>query len=154
MKINIVYATILGTSQMVAEELEDALSDKYEINVEDILQISPVELSVDAFYVFISSTTGHGDMPDSAYDFVNAISETKANLSKINFAIFGLGDQGYADTFNMGSEKLADVLKGAGAKQIGERGLFDASTFDMPEDIAIPWLKDILVEIPALAEVV
>jgi flavodoxin len=45
MKINIVYATILGTSQMVAEELDDALSDKYEIDVQDILQISPAELS-------------------------------------------------------------------------------------------------------------
>ena len=153
MKINIVYATILGTSQMVAEELDDALSDKYEIDVQDILQISPAELSGDPFYVFISSTTGHGDMPDSAYDFVAAINETNANLSKINFAIFGLGDQGYADTFNMGSEKLANLLKGAGAKQIGERGLFDASTLDMPEDIAIPWLKDILAEMLKLAEV-
>ena len=153
MKINIVYATILGTSQMVAEELEDAFSDEYEINVQDILQVSPTKLSGDAFYVFISSTTGHGDMPDSAYDFVDAIGKTQANLSNINFAIFGLGDQGYADTFNMGSEKLADLLKGAGAVQIGKRGLFDASTLDMPEDIAIPWLKDILANMPALAEV-
>ena len=154
MKINIVFATILGTSQMVAEELEDALSDKHEIEVKDILEVSPTELRGDEFHVFISSTTGHGDMPDSAYDFVNAISQTRADLSKISFAIFGLGDQGYADTFNMGSEKLADVLRGAGATQIGERGLFDASTPDMPEDIAVPWLKDILAKTSALAEVV
>ena len=154
MKINIVYATILGTSQMVAEELEDAFSDQYEIDVQDILQVSPTDLVGDEFHVFISSTTGHGDMPDSAYDFVNAISKTRADLSKINFAIFGLGDQGYADTFNMGSEKLADLLRGAGATQIGERGLFDASTLDMPEDIAVPWLRDILANMPALAEVV
>jgi MioC protein len=31
-----------------------------------------------------------------------------------------------------------------GAKQVGERGLFDASTGEMPEDLAIPWLRDIL----------
>ena len=154
MKINIVYATILGTSEMVAEELEDALSDEHEIEVHDILEVSPNELGDDKFHVFISSTTGHGDMPDSASDFVSAISKTEADLSKINFAIFGLGDQGYADTFNMGSEKLASVLRGAGATQIGERGLFDASTLDMPEDIAVPWLKDILAKTPALAAVV
>ena len=54
----------------------------------------------------------------------------------------------------MGSEMcIRDRLKGAGAKQIGERGLFDASTLDMPEDIAIPWLKDILAEMSELAEV-
>ena len=54
----------------------------------------------------------------------------------------------------MGSEKLADVLRGAGATQIGERGLFDASTLDMPEDIAVPWLKDILTNMSVFAEVV
>jgi MioC protein len=121
MKINIVYATILGTSQMVAEDLEDALSDDHEVDVRDILHVGPGDLGEDALYVF---------------------------------AIFGLGDQGYADTFNMGSEKLAELLKGAGATQIGERGLFDASTGDMPEDIAIPWLEDILSDMPALAEAV
>ena len=35
MKINIVYATILGTSQMVAEDLEDALSEDHEVDVQD-----------------------------------------------------------------------------------------------------------------------
>ena len=128
MKINIVYATILGTSQMVAEDLEDALSEDREVDVRDILQISPGDLGGDAFYVFISSTTGHGDMPDSTIDFVKSVNDTNPDLSALNFAIFGLGDQGYADTFNMGSEKLADLLTGAGATQIGTRGLFDAST--------------------------
>jgi MioC protein len=154
MKINIVYATILGTSQMVAEDLEDALSDDHEVDVRDILHVSPGDLGDDALYVFISSTTGHGDMPDSTIDFVKDVTDTRPDLSALNFAIFGLGDQGYADTFNMGSEKLAELLKGAGATQIGERGLFDASTGDMPEDIAIPWLEGILADMPALAEAV
>jgi len=154
MKINIVYATILGTSQMVAEDLEDALSEDHEVDVQDIMQVSPGDLGGDAFYVFISSTTGHGDMPDSTIDFVKSVNDTSPDLSALNFAIFGLGDQGYADTFNMGSEKLANLLTPAGATQIGTRGLFDASTGDMPEDIAIPWLEDILANMPALAEAV
>ena len=154
MKINIVYATILGTSQMVAEDLEDALSEEHEVDVQDIMQVSPGDLGGDAFYVFISSTTGHGDMPDSTIDFVKSVNDTSPDLSALNFAIFGLGDQGYADTFNMGSQKLADLLTSAGATQIGTRGLFDASTGDMPEDIAIPWLEDILANMPALAEAV
>ena len=33
MKINITYATILGTSQMLAEDLEDALSGAHEVSV-------------------------------------------------------------------------------------------------------------------------
>ena len=154
MKINIVYATILGTSQMVAEDLEDALSNNHEVDVRDILNVGSGDLGEEALYVFISSTTGHGDMPDSTIEFVKDVTDTKPDLSSLNFAIFGLGDQGYADTFNMGSEKLAELLKGAGAKQVGERGLFDASTGDMPEDIAIPWLEDILSGMSTLAEAV
>ena len=115
MKINIVYATILGTSQMVAEDLEDALSNNHEVDVRDILNVGSGDLGEEALYVFISSTTGHGDMPDSTIDFVKDVTDTKPDLSSLNFAIFGLGDQGYADTFNMGSEKLAELLKGAGA---------------------------------------
>ena len=53
MKINIVYATILGTSQLVAEELEDALSDEYEIEVQDILEVSPTELRDDEFRIHL-----------------------------------------------------------------------------------------------------
>ena len=71
MKINIVYATILGTSQMVAEDLEDALSDDHEVDVRDILHVGPGDLGEDALYVFISSTTGHGDMPDSTLSLIH-----------------------------------------------------------------------------------
>ena len=35
---------------------------------------------------------------------------------------------------------LLEILKEHGAIQIGERGIFDASSGEMPEDIAIPWL--------------
>ena len=40
MKINITYATILGTSQMLAEDLEDALSGAHEVVVTDIMHVS------------------------------------------------------------------------------------------------------------------
>ena len=50
---------------MVAENQGDALSDDHEVDVRDILHVGPGDLGEDALYVFISSTTGHGDMPDS-----------------------------------------------------------------------------------------
>ena len=148
MKINIVYATILGTSQMVAEDLEDALSEDHEVDVQDIMQVGPGDLGRPTPCAAWDLAALLDHMDDSL------VNDTSPDLSALNFAIFGLGDQGYADTFNMGSEKLANLLTGAGATQIGTRGLFDASTGDMPEDIAIPWLEDILANMPALAEAV
>ena len=152
MKINITYATILGTSQMLAEDLEDALSGTHEVSVTDIMHLAIDDLYDGSFHVFISSTTGRGELPDSAADFVADLNDAKPDLSALNFAIFGLGDMGYAETFNMGSQRLADLLKGCGATQIGERGLHDASTDDEPEDIAIPWVTDILSRLPEQAE--
>ncbi len=144
MKINIFYATILGTSEMLAEDLEADLADEYEVTVSDILEIGTEDLTQDAFYLFISSTTGVGDMPDSAIDFATAIRKAKPDLSNMNYAIFGLGDEGYGETYNMGSQQLSDLLKTFGAKQVGQRGLFDASTGEEPEEIAVPWLRNIL----------
>lgn len=152
MKINITYATILGTSQMLAEDLEEELSASHEVSVTDIMHLAIDDLYDGSFHVFISSTTGRGELPDSAADFVADLNEAKPDLSALNFAIFGLGDMGYAETFNMGSQRLADLLKGCGATQIGERGLHDASTDDEPEDIAIPWVRDILSRLPEQAE--
>jgi MioC protein len=152
MRINITYATILGTSQMLAEDLEEELSALHEVSVTDIMHLAIDDLYDGSFHVFISSTTGRGELPDSAADFVADLNDAKPDLSALNFAIFGLGDMGYAETFNMGSQRLADLLKGCGATQIGERGLHDASTDDEPEDIAIPWVTDILSRLPEQAE--
>lgn len=152
MKINITYATILGTSQMLAEDLEEELSALHEVSVTDIMHLAIDDLYDGSFHVFISSTTGRGELPDSAADFVADLNDAKPDLSALNFAIFGLGDMGYAETFNMGSQRMADLLKGCGATQIGERGLHDASTDDEPEDIAIPWVTDILSRLPEQAE--
>ena len=151
MKINITYATILGTSQMLAEDLEDELSGAHEVTVTDIMHLAIDDLYDGSFFVFISSTTGRGELPDSATDFVADLNDAKPDLSALNFAIFGLGDMGYAETFNMGSERLADLLTGLGASQIGARGLHDASADNEPEDIAIPWVNDILANLPAQA---
>ena len=151
MKINITYATILGTSQMLAEDLEDELSGAHEVTVTDIMHLAIDDLYDGSFFVFISSTTGRGELPDSATDFVADLNDAKPDLSALNFAIFGLGDMGYAETFNMGSQRLADLLTGLGASQVGARGLHDASADNEPEDIAIPWVNDILANLPAQA---
>lgn len=152
MKINITYATILGTSQGLAEDLEDELSATHDVSVTDIMHLTLDDLYDGSFYVFISSTTGRGELPDSATDFVEDLNDAKPDLSALNFAIFGLGDMGYAETFNMGSQRLADLLTGFGANQIGERGLHDASAGDEPEDIAIPWVNGILAKLPEQVE--
>ena len=144
MKINLYFATVLGTGEMLCEDIVQAMSDEYDLSMSDMAHLGVDDLKDEALHVFVSSTTGYGDIPESADDFVEEIRERKPDLSGLKFAIFGLGDRGYGETFNRGSEELLKLLKEHGAIQVGERGLFDASSGDMPEDIALPWLSETL----------
>ncbi|MEO0864648.1 MAG: flavodoxin domain-containing protein, partial [Pseudomonadota bacterium] len=94
--------------------------------------------------LLVTSTYGNGDLPSTALPFEEALTGGQPDLTGIRFAIFGLGDQVFAETFAHGSEKLAQMLKDQGAVQVGERGLHDASGFDMPEDVALPWVRGIM----------
>ncbi|MCV6597926.1 MAG: flavodoxin domain-containing protein [Mangrovicoccus sp.] len=146
MKISLLYGTETGNAELLCEELQEALSDGHEVDVANLEDVSPDALSAEAFYVFVCSTYGEGELPSSAIDFFTALTEEKPDLSGIRFAVFGLGDTTYDETFNNGSTILADSLVAANAQQIGPRGVHDASGDEDAESIALPWLQERLAE--------
>ncbi|MFZ1775200.1 MAG: flavodoxin domain-containing protein, partial [Rhizobiaceae bacterium] len=95
-------------------------------------------------YLFVCSTYGDGELPASAKPFGAAMDVRKPDLSAVRFAVFGLGDSEYEETFNHGSKRIMDLMEAAGAKRIGDRVTHDASGSDMAEDIALPWADDIV----------
>ncbi len=106
--------------------------------------VDPTSLDPDVLYVLVSATFGSGDLPGTAQVFFDTLEAQKPVLSDIRFAVFGLGDRTFAETFNHGSQRLMEQMLACDAKMIGERGLFDASAPDMPEDIALPWWTETL----------
>ncbi|MEO0329854.1 MAG: flavodoxin domain-containing protein [Pseudomonadota bacterium] len=144
MKLHLLHGTETGVSEMVCDDIEDALDGEYDCEVSSLSDISPNEMSADDLYIIVSSTFGTGDVPTTAKPFMDKIESQRPDLKHVRFAIFGLGDMVFAETFAHGSERIMNELKSCGAKMIGERGIYDASTAEMPEDIAIPWAKDIL----------
>ena len=74
---------------------------------------------------------------------MDVLEQKKPDLSNLTFAIFGLGDTGYEETYNMGSELMMAALKSCGAKQIGERGLHDASGDEDVDDAIEVWTRGI-----------
>jgi len=129
---------------MLCEDIEIELGDGFDCHIASLSDVDPSKLDPEWFYVFVTSTYGNGDLPTLALPFEDALKEGKPDLSGIRFAIFGLGDMVFAETFNHGSMKLAEMLSAQGATQIGERGVHDASSSDMPEDIAVPWIVSII----------
>ena len=53
----------------------------------------------------ISSTYGQGDVPDGSKSFYENL-KNKPNLDHLEFAVFGLGDMTYKDTFAFGGKSL------------------------------------------------
>ena len=151
MKVALLYGTETGNSEMLCEDIRDDLGEDYDCTLDNLMDIDPAELDKSRFHFFVTSTYGNGDLPTQALAFEDALVQNKPDLSGLNFAMFGLGDQVFAETYNNGSKRLSDLLVAAGATMIGERGLHDASSLELPEDIALPWLQQILPKITAQA---
>lgn len=147
MKITLLYGTESGNAAMLCEDLMEALEGENECEVSSLADVAPDELDSGTFYIFVTSTHGNGDVPATAAPFFEALEANRPDLNGIRFSIFGLGDRVFAETFNQGSEKLMQELLACNATLIGERGLHDASTGDMPEDIAILWIKACMAEL-------
>ncbi len=146
MKIAVLYGTETGNAEMLAEDLAGELEGDHEVVCKNLSSVDPAAFDSGTFYILVSSTYGDGDLPASAQPFAKAVEVTAPDLSRIHFAIFGLGDSEYHETFNGGGEKLAALMASRGAVQVGERVTHDASGPDMAEDLAFPWARAVIAE--------
>lgn len=147
MKITILYGTESGNSEMLSDDIAAELSDDHDVDAANLEDTGTGDLDPGTVYVFVCSTYGEGDLPASAIPFADALREDAPDLSGLRYAMFGLGDSSYEETYNNGSLRLAALLDGCGASMIGERGLHDAASGDGPEEAAIPWIKSCLERI-------
>lgn len=148
MKIMLLYGTETGNAEMLAEDIMAELEGEHEVECRNLSDFGPAEFDARRLHMIVCSTYGDGELPASAQPFAEALKAAAPSLSDIHFAIFGLGDSEYEETFNFGSKGLAELLASYGAVQIGERVTHDASGSDMAEDLAFPWAAGIV----ALAE--
>ncbi len=146
MKIGLLYGTETGNSEMLCDDIVDEIGDEHECTIANLGETNPSDLDPEIFYLIVTSTYGNGDLPSGAAEFYDKLEAEKPDLSNLRFAIFGLGDMVFEYTFAQGSEKLMDLLKSCKAKMVGKRGIHDASCGEMPEDIGLPWVEEILSE--------
>lgn len=144
MKITILYGTETGNAEMLAEDIQAEFEAAHDVNCQNLSETSPDDLAPDRFYLLVCSTYGDGDLPASAQPFGAALTKAQPDLSQVHFAIFGLGDSEYDETFNHGPQKLATLMTACGAIQLGPRIAHDASGADLAEDLAMPWASAVI----------
>ncbi len=144
MKITVLYGTESGNSELIAEDLGAKLRETHEaVDVYDLQDFDPADLNADTFYLVVCSTHGEGDLPNTALPFAEKFDEVLPDLSGVRYAMFGLGDSFY-DTYSQGSEHIDRRFAAQGAERVGEYGRHDASSWDLPSDVALEWLPGVL----------
>lgn len=149
MKIHFIYGTESGNAQYLCDDFKDATPENFECEISEMNNVDATNLDGDTFYVIVSATFGTGDVPSTAEDFYDDLLEEKPDLSHIKFAVFGLGDESFGETFAQGSQKLMEAMLECKAHMIGERGIHDASGSLPPEVAGLPWWEGILAKITA-----
>jgi len=88
--------------------------------------------------VIVSSTYGHGDIPDNGQAFYKAIQDGPSLAGK-RYAVFGLGDMTYAATFCEAGRKWDALFEEKGAVRVAPLLAHDASAGQLAEDVAGAW---------------
>ena len=144
MSICVLYGTESGNSELIAEDLGNKLRETFsDVEVHDLQDFDPKDLRPENFYLVICSTHGEGDLPKTALPFAEAFDEALPDLTGVRYAMFGLGDSFY-ETYSQGSEHIDRRFAQQGATRVGEYGRHDASSWDLPSDIALEWLPGVL----------
>ncbi|MBC9943313.1 flavodoxin domain-containing protein [Leucobacter sp. cx-328] len=151
MKFTVLYGTESGNSELIAEDLGAHLRDSNDdVVVHDLQNFDPADLTPDRFTIVICSTHGEGDLPNTAIPFAEAFDQVLPDLTGLQYAMFGLGDTFYEETYSQGSEHIDRRFTAQGATRVGEYGRHDASSWDMGSDVAIAWLPSVLAALEEL----
>jgi sulfite reductase (NADPH) flavoprotein alpha-component len=117
-KPTIIYGTETGNSKKVASQLLAGFKkNKIQAKAVDAFQYDVTKLEKEEMVFFVMSTQGEGEFPQNAVAFYEKLSASKANLSKVKFAVLGLGDSSYP-LFCQAGVLLDEALGNLGAERI------------------------------------
>jgi MioC protein len=137
--IGIFVATMTGLAELCAEEIGNALAVAGRASEQRLMDGLGVE-AIREFdtIVIVSSTYGHGDIPDNGQGFYDAVARCD-NLVGKGYTVFGLGDRTYLDTFCQAGKKWDSLFAEKGASRIAPFEPHDASGGTLAEDAAGAW---------------
>ena len=144
MIISILYATETGSAETLAEDLAADLRDEHEVSVCCLAEFEAGGHEAAELLLVITSTYGDGELPRAAQAFYDALAVPGSRLKGRRFAVFGLGDRQYADTFGQASRLIEQRIIEHGGVRVLEREVHDASGPEFMDDQAREWCERVL----------
>jgi sulfite reductase (NADPH) flavoprotein alpha-component len=128
----VIYASQTGFAEELAKQTAHVLASAgLSVDVRSIDQLDAESLTEATKALFIASTTGEGDAPDSAVRFLRNRQMQEIRLSGLNYAVLALGDSEYVNFCAFGRH-LDKWLSDRGA-----RALCEAIEVDNGEETAL-----------------
>jgi len=131
----IVHASQTGAAEQLAWQTAQALHGAaLPLRVAALGTLAPTDLAAAASVLFIASTCGEGDAPDSAAPFVRRfmVDASGESLAGVHFGLLALGDREFAN-FGAFGRRLDAWLLAHGARPLFDRIDVDALA---PQDLA------------------
>lgn len=125
-KVNLYYATETGNAKGLSLSVMKALKAAgYKVKNAAVNRLKPADIPADQIAIFLVSTHGEGDPPESAVKFFEALkAEKDGALKGLPFAVLGLGDKSY-EIFCGAATQLSEHIKRLGGAAFQEDALFD-----------------------------
>lgn len=141
--LSIIVGSQMGSAEYVAEQIQEAL---VEHDIHATVHEHPVLSEIkDNAWLICTSTHGAGELPDNIQSFASDLAEVE-QLTHLTYAVIGLGDSSY-DQFNQAAKDLDQHLTSKGAVKLVDRLEVDAQSEELPEDIALAWLPQLLAKL-------
>ncbi|KAL2260790.1 hypothetical protein VTK26DRAFT_5116 [Humicola hyalothermophila] len=143
----VLYGSETGNSEEIAVELgKMAERLHFQTTVDEMDAFKLADVLRSSLAIFVTSTTGQGDMPKNTLKFWKNLRREKLNnsncLRSLRFAIFGLGDSSYLK-FNWAARKLRARLLQLGASEFFGPGEGDERHNNGIDSIYLPWYQDL-----------
>jgi sulfite reductase (NADPH) flavoprotein alpha-component len=117
----IVYASQTGTAEQLAWHTATILqSGGIKASVKNIAVLDKTTIESAKKMLFLVSTFGEGEAPDSARGFARKLLKSSLGLSQLQFAVLGLGDKRYSDYCSFAGQ-VDQWLQTSGAKPLFAR---------------------------------
>lgn len=141
-EVGIFVGSVYGNAQHVAEQVQSMLTSK---GVSSELYDDPSieDFKNSAGYIFISSTTGQGDIPPNLEFFISDLRDMFPLMNQKPFAVIGLGDSSYCDSFCGAGEQIHALLLELQGKPVAELLRIDACETLEPEKEAVAWIENL-----------
>lgn len=145
-KIGIFVGSVYGNAQHVAEDVETMLGAQgresqvfTDPTLDDFKQVSSM--------IFISSTTGQGDIPPNLEFFIQDLRDQFPLMEQKPFAVAGLGDSSYGETYCGAGRQIFELLTELQGKPITEFLEVDACETLEPEVEVVAWAEKLLPDL-------